>query len=99
MYGESNEEATLNSLTHVCVSKLTIIGPDNGLAPTTVILLIGPLGTNFSEILIGIYTFSFPKMHWKMLSGKCRPFCLGLNVLTRLHDDVITYISRTYEFE
>ena len=22
-------------------------------------LLIGPLGTNFSEILIGIYTFSF----------------------------------------
>ena len=45
------------------------------------ILLIGPLGTNFSEILIEIHTFSFKKMHLKMSSGKSRPFCLGLNVL------------------
>ena len=45
------------------------------------ILLIGPLGTNFSQILIEIYTFSFKKMHLKMSSGKWRPFCLGLNVL------------------
>ena len=27
------------------------------------ILLIGPLGTNFSEILIEIHTFSFKKKH------------------------------------
>ena len=33
------------------------------------ILLIGPLGTNFSEILIEIYTFSFRKMHLKMEDG------------------------------
>ena len=45
------------------------------------ILLIGPLGPNFNEILIGIQTFSFTKMHLKMSSGKWRPFCLGLNVL------------------
>ena len=45
------------------------------------ILLIGPLGSNFSEILIEIYTFSFKKMLLKMSSGKQQPFCLGLNVL------------------
>ena len=45
------------------------------------ILLIGPLGTNFSEILIEIQIFLFRKMHLKMSSAKCRPFCLGLNVL------------------
>ena len=65
-------------VTHKCVSKLTITGLDNGLSPgrrqaiiwTNVgILLIWPLGTNFSEILIEIYTFSFKKIHLKMLSG------------------------------
>ena len=45
------------------------------------ILLIGPLGTKFSENLIEIYTFPFKKMHLKMSSGKWRPFCLGLDVL------------------
>ena len=49
------------------------------------ILLIGPLGTNFSEILIEIQTFSFKKIDFKMSSVKWRPFCLGLNVL-RLSD-------------
>ena len=73
-------------VTHICISKHTIIGSDNGLAPgrrQTIIwtndgiLLIGPSGTNFSEILIGIQTFSFKKMHLKMSSAKWRPFCLG----------------------
>ena len=45
------------------------------------ILSIGPLGTNVSETLIEIHTFSFKKMHLKMSSGKWRPFCLGLNEL------------------
>ena len=36
------------------------------------ILLIRPSGTNLSEILIEIYTFSFNKMHLKILS---RPQC------------------------
>ena len=48
------------------------------------ILLIGPLGTNFSEILIKIHTFSFNKMHLKMSSGKWRAFCLRFNVLSYL---------------
>ena len=56
------------------VSNLAIVGSDNGLSPgrrqaiiwtNAGILLIGPLGTNFREIL----------------SDKWRPFCLGLNVL------------------
>ena len=77
-------------VTHICVSKLTIIGSDNDLSPgwcqaiiwTNVgILLIGPLGTNFSEILIEILTFSFKKMRLKVSSVKRRPFCIGLNVL------------------
>ena len=37
-------------------------------------LLIGPLGTNFSDILIQIHTFSLKKIHFKMSSGKWRPF-------------------------
>ena len=78
-------------LTHLFVGNLTIIGPDNGLSPgrrqaiiwtNAAILLIGPWGTNFSQITIGIHTFSFKKIHLKMASAKWRPFCLGLNVLT-----------------
>ena len=38
---------------------------------------IGPLGTNFSEILPEIHTFPFKKMHLKMSSRKCQPFCPG----------------------
>ena len=45
------------------------------------LLLIGLLGTNFSEILIEILTFLFQKMRLKMSSAKRRPFFLGLNVL------------------
>ena len=33
-------------------------------------------------IFIEIYIFSFKKMRLKMSSGKCRQFCLGLNVLS-----------------
>ena len=47
-------------------------------------LLIEPLGTNFNEILIEIYTFSFKKLHFKMSYGKWRPFCLHLNVLIEI---------------
>ena len=78
-------------VTHICVGKLTIIGSDNGLSPgrrhaiiwtNAGILLIGPLGTNFSEILIAIEILSFKKMHLKISPAKWRPFCLGLNVLS-----------------
>ena len=75
---------------YICISKLTIIGSDNGMSSgrrqaiiwtNAGILLIGPLGTNFNEMLIEIHAFSFTKIHLKMSSGKWRPFCLGLNVL------------------
>ena len=65
-------------MTHICVSKLTVIGsPDWCQAiiwTNTRILLIWPLGTNFSEILIKIQTFSFKKVHLKMSSGQWWPF-------------------------
>ena len=74
-------------MTHICVSKLTIIGSDNGLSPgwcqaiilTNAGILSGPLGTNFTEI-IEFIIFSFNKMHLKM-SAIYQPFCLSLNVL------------------
>ena len=44
------------------------------------LLLIGPLGTNFSEIWIKIQIFPLKKMHLKRSSAKCRPFCHGLNL-------------------
>ena len=77
-------------VTHICVSRLDITGSDNGLSPgrhqaiiwtNAGILLIGPSGTNFSENLIKILTFSFTKMRLKLSSAKWQPFCLGLNVL------------------
>ena len=77
-------------VTHICISNLTIIGSDNGLAPgrrqaiiwtNAGILLIGPLGTLINEIFITIHTFSFKKIHFKMVYGKCQPFCFSLNVL------------------
>ena len=41
-------------------------------------LLIGPLETNLSEILIEIHTFSFKKMHLNMSSAKWGSFYLDL---------------------
>ena len=79
-------------VTHICVSNVIIIGSDNGLSPgrrqaiiwtNAEILLIGPVGANFSEILIEILTFSLKKMWLKVSSAKWRPFCLGLNGLIK----------------
>ena len=90
-------------VTHICVNKLTNIGSDNVLSPgrrqaiiwtNAGILLIGALGTNFNEMLIEIYAFSFTKIHLKMSSGKWQPFCLGLNVLTHLPLDKMATISQ-----
>ena len=82
-------------VTHICVSKQTSIGSNNGLSPerrqaiiwvNAGILLIRTLGTNFSEILSEIHAFSFKKMQLKVSSAKWRPFCLGLDVLMNLHN-------------
>ena len=85
-------------VTHACVSKLTFIGSDNGLAPgrrqaiiwtNDGILLIRTLGTNFSEIVSEIHSFSFKKMDLKMSSAKWSLFCLGLNEL----NPIMTWIE------
>ena len=88
-------------MTHICVGKLTIIGSDNGLAPSwrqviiwtsACILLIGSLGTNINGILIRIQNSNIfiIKMHLKMSSAKWRPFCIGPHVLT--HWGRVTHI-------
>ena len=67
-------------MTHICVSKLTIIGSDNGLSPgwrqaiiwtNAGILLIRTWGINFNEVSSEIRTFSFKKMHlkWRLWNG------------------------------
>ena len=94
-------------VTHICVGKLTIIGSNNGLSPSrrqaTIwtnagIMLIGPLGTNFSEILSEIHAFSFNKMHLKVSSAKWRLFCLGLNELTVRVLVTILYVDLNLQY-
>ena len=79
----------------------TNIASDNCLSPVwcqaiirtdAAILSITPYGTYFSEILFKIQKFPFTKMHLKISSAKCRPFCLSLKVLTLL--DVQPHILR-----
>ena len=75
---------------YICISKMIIIGSDNGLLPgrrqaiiwtNAGIFFIWPLGTIFSEIWIQINIFSWKKLLFKMFAN-CWPFCLSLNVLT-----------------
>ena len=77
-------------MTHICVGKLTIIGSDNGLSPgrrkaimrtNAWMLLIGPLGINFSEILVR--HFRSQKCTWKCRLLYSVIYCFGLKELTR----------------
>ena len=77
-----------------------IIGSDNGLLPgqcqaiiwtNAGIMLIWPLQTNFSEMLIEIQIFSLKKIHLKML-WKRRPSCLCLNVL-RVNEQSVVIVA------
>ena len=76
---------------HLFIGTQTIVGSDNGLSSgwrqaiiwtNAGVLLMGPLGTNFSEFVIEILTFSSKKMHLKVLSAKLQPFCPGADELT-----------------
>ena len=89
---------------HICVSKIIIIGSDNGLSPswrqaiiwTNVgILLIGSLWTNFSGTSVEIHIFSSEKMHLKMSSAKWRLFRLGLSELIQLDETLPRDINGT----
>ena len=66
VYDTFDVNSLRSSDAYICVCNLTIIGSDNDLVPVrrqasiwtnAGILLIGPLGTNFSGILIEISTF------------------------------------------
>ena len=94
-------------VTHICVSKLTIVDSDDGLLPgrrqviirtNAGIWLIRALGTNFSKILSHIHTYSFKKMQMTMSSAKWWQFCLGLNGLTDGGQDEIAAILQTTFF-
>ena len=75
---------------NICVGNLTIIGSDNGLSPgrrqaivwtSDRILFNGPLGTKFSEILIGIHKFFihenvFENVFCEMAAILSRPQCI-----------------------
>ena len=76
---------------HICVSELGKYCSGNGLLPVqhqaitwtnAGLLLIGPLGTNFSEIQIKMQLFSFTKMHLNLSAEKWWPFCPGGDELT-----------------
>ena len=76
---------------HICVSKLTIIGSDNGLLPVrrqaiiwtnVATLLIRTIGTDVSEILIEIHRISLQKMHlkivfWEVVAILSLPQCVN----------------------
>ena len=78
-------------MTDVWLSKFTIIDSDNGLSPgrhqtiiwtNAGILLIGPVGTNFSEILITVCIFllkknAFENVIWKMAAILSQPQCVN----------------------
>ena len=75
-------------VTHICVSKLChnwfrkwMVAFLFRCQNNARLLSIWPQGTHFNEISIQIQTFSFTKMHFKMLFDKSGSFCLGLNVL------------------
>ena len=78
------------------------IGSDNGLSPgrrqaitctNADLLSVGPVGTNFSEIWIEIYSFWFKKCIWKCCLKKWRPFRISFNVLM-YYDAVVCFIYR-----
>ena len=84
----ANFQKDLGRVTHICVSRLTITGADNGLSPghrqaifwtNAEILLTGPLRTN----LIEIPTFSFRKIDvvWKMAAFLSRHQCVKMSFI------------------
>ena len=95
--------------THICVSTLPIIGPDNGLSSDRRQVMIWNIINEPQEqtsILIEIHTYPFKKIHFKMSSGKWWLFCLSLNVRLNKYilysqskigtDGISTGLSRTY---
>ena len=102
-------------MTYICISKITTIGTDVGLSPglhqtiiwTNAGILIGPLGTNFSETVISTHTFSSKKMHlknavYKMASISSRTQCVKANIFydssQGLEIWLMDFLPQTYWF-
>ena len=71
---------------HICVIEsgqywfrwwLVAYSPPSHYLNQCYVIIIGPLGTNFSELLILKQRFSFTKMHLYISSAKWRPFSPG----------------------
>ena len=92
---------------HIYVSKLTIIGSDNGLAPgrhqaiiwtNARILLTGPLETNFNEIVSEfhisfIHENPFQNIVWKMTAILPRPRCVKSWPVTETFDTTFNSVG------
>ena len=81
----SRPKTLWGQMTHICVSKLNIIGSDNGMSPgwrqaiiwtSAGILLMGPLGTN-NEILIFIQENPFQNVVWIKVAILSQPHCVN----------------------
>ena len=79
-------------VTHICAGNLTIVSSDNGLSPglcqainwtNAGILLIGLLGTNFSEISIQLLAFSLKKIRLKVSNTFDSVDCEMATILSR----------------
>ena len=88
-------------MTHICVSKLTNIGSDNGLSPgrrqaiiwtSAGMLLIGPLETNFSEILIEIH------FHSRKCICQCRLENVGHFVFASMCEKFICLNQNSWQY-
>ena len=80
------------------------IGSDDCLAPirhqaifstNAGLLSVGPLGTNFSKILIKIQDFSFTEMHLNIASVKWWPFCPAGDELKATIGQAIPFLPRS----
>ena len=101
-FPELNKLTHWGRATHICVSKLTTIGSDNGLSPgrrqaiiwtIAGILLFGPLETNRWKFNLNSNIFiqenAFENVVWEMAS-----ICLGLNVLMSVcHIPHVPYVT------
>ena len=93
---------SLSRVTHIFVSKLSIVISYNGKSPgwhqaiiwtNHGISFTGLLGTNFNEILSATYKFSFKKIQnvvWKMVSILSRPQCVKGERCTPVMQYIIT---------
>ena len=106
----TNELTHLPPVFHICITELgqhwfrwwlvAYSAPSHYLFTSAGLLLIGHLGTNFSEIVIKIQNFSFMKMLLKILSAKCLSRGRWVNLLhqkcTRFYQHVTTVITRQF---